>query len=292
MGDGMDLERRIEDALRSAVALTAERPCPPKLAAALDHAIFPGGQRLRPRLLCAVAAACDGRDHTAIAAAAASIEIIHCASLVHDDLPCFDDAAMRRGRPSVHAAFGEPLAVLAGDTLIVLAFETLARSLARHPTRLQRLISIVGRAAGAPFGICAGQAFESETEIDLEAYHRAKTGALFAAASAAGAAASGHEHEPWRRLGECVGEAYQIADDIRDAVSTADEAGKPVGRDAALARPNAARLGIEPAMARLDALIAEGIASIPTCPGRERLAAAIAHEATRFLPPQLARRAA
>lgn len=292
MGDGMDLERRIEDALRAALTMTAENPCPPLLAAALDHAVFPGGQRLRPRLVTAVAAACGGRDQTAIAAAAASIEIIHCASLVHDDLPCFDDAATRRGRPSVHAAYGQPIAVLAGDTLIVLAFETLARSLARHPTRLQRLISIVGRAAGAPFGICAGQAFESEPTIDLEAYHRAKTGALFAAASAAGAAASGYEHEEWRRLGECVGEAYQIADDIRDAVSTQDEAGKPVGRDAALARPNAASNGIKPAMARLDALIAEAIASIPACPGRERLSQALAQEATRFLPPQLGRRAA
>lgn len=292
MGDGMDLERQIEDALRSALKEAALAPCPPLLSAALDHSVFPGGQRLRPRLLCAVAAACDGRDRAAIMSAASAIEFIHCASLVHDDLPCFDDAATRRGRPSVHAAYGQPLAVLAGDTLIVLAFETLARNLARHPTRLQRLVSIIGRAAGAPLGICAGQAYESETDIDLVAYHRAKTGALFAAASAAGAAASGFEHGPWQRLGECVGEAYQIADDIRDAVSTSEEAGKPVGRDAALARPSAAARGIEPAIAQLDALIAEAIASIPACPGRERLAAAIAHEATRFLPPQLARRAA
>jgi len=286
------LERLIEDALLSAVNESAAESCPPLLAQALHHSVFPGGQRLRPRLLCAVAAACDGRDRAAIAAAASAIELIHCASLVHDDLPCFDDAATRRGRPSVHAAFGQPIAVLAGDTLIVLAFETLARHLGRHPTRLQRLISIVGRAAGAPFGICAGQAFESETEIDVAAYHRAKTGALFAAASAAGAAASGFEYEPWRRLGECVGEAYQIADDIRDAVSTSEEAGKPVGRDAALARPSAAALGIPAAIARLDDLIAEGVASIPHCPGRDRLAAAIAQEANRFLPAQFGRRAA
>ena len=292
MGAGMNMDRLIEDALHAALAEAASPDCPPLLAAALDHSVFPGGQRLRPRLLCAVAAACDGRDRAAIAAAAASIELIHCASLVHDDLPCFDDAATRRGRPSVHAAYGQPLAVLAGDTLIILAFETLARHLARHPTRLQRLVTIIGRAAGAPFGICAGQAFESEQEIDLSAYHRAKTGALFAAASAAGAAASGYEYAPWRRLGECVGEAYQIADDIRDAVSTSEEAGKPVGRDAALARPSAAAKGIPAALASLDQLMQEAIESIPQCPGRDKLAAAIAQEAKRFLPAQLGLRAA
>lgn len=288
----MDSGQKIEDALAAALALTATDACPPQLASALHHAVFPGGQRLRPRLVYAVAQACGTADSAAVAAAAASIELIHCASLVHDDLPCFDDAATRRGRPSVHAAFGQPIAVLAGDTLIVLAFETLGRHLSRYPTRLQKLIGIVGRAAGAPFGICAGQAFESEPDIDLVAYHRAKTGALFAAASAAGAAASGFDAETWRHLGACIGEAYQIADDIRDAVSTMDEAGKPVGRDAALGRPTAATLGIPGALARLDALIAEATDSIPACPGREKLAKALAQQAERFLPPQYGRRAA
>ena len=102
------------------------REGPPLLAAAMRHAVFPGGARIRPQLCLAVARAC-GDAHPALAdAAAAAIELLHCASLVHDDLPCFDDAATRRGQPSVHAAYGERLAVLAGDALIVLAFQTLA----------------------------------------------------------------------------------------------------------------------------------------------------------------------
>ena len=93
---------------------------------------FPGGARIRPRLCLAVAQAC-GEDQPAVTdAAAAAIELLHCASLVHDDLPCFDDAPIRRGKPSVHRAFGEQLAVLAGDALIVLAFETLALAAAVH----------------------------------------------------------------------------------------------------------------------------------------------------------------
>ena len=112
-------------------------------------------------------------------AAAAAIELLHCASLVHDDLPCFDDADTRRGKPSVHAQFGEPIAVLAGDALIVLAFETLAREVVGRARRLARLVSIVAAAVGAPRGIVAGQAWECEAAVPLVDYQRAKTGALF-----------------------------------------------------------------------------------------------------------------
>src|SRR5271166_5032627 len=123
----MDAIARIERALGAALAGTGAAGGPPLLAAAMHHAVFPRGARLRARLCLAVAAACGEDDPASSDAAAASIELLHCASLVHDDLPCFDDAATRRGRPSVHAAFGEPLAVLAGDALIVLAFQTIAR---------------------------------------------------------------------------------------------------------------------------------------------------------------------
>ena len=113
----MDLSPRIEQALLAALA-SAEAPgCPPRLAAAMRHAVFPGGARIRPKLCLAVAMAC-GDAHPRLAdAAAAAIELLHCASLVHDDLPCFDNAAMRRGIPSVQAQFGDRLAVLAGEAL-------------------------------------------------------------------------------------------------------------------------------------------------------------------------------
>jgi geranylgeranyl diphosphate synthase type II len=126
---------RIDSAL--ATALTrAEEGAPLRLANAIRYAVFPGGARIRPRLCLAVADAC-GNDSPGLAeAAACALEMVHCASLVHDDLPCFDDAELRRGRPSVHRAFGEALAVLVGDALIVLAFETLAApEEAGKPTR-------------------------------------------------------------------------------------------------------------------------------------------------------------
>src|SRR5215470_14101640 len=143
MGWAMDAVSRIERALRTAIGRADAVACPPKLAAAMRHAVFPGGARVRPRLCLAVAAACGDDDPDLSDAAAASIELLHCASLVHDDLPCFDDAITRRGRPSVHKAFGEPLAVLAGDALIVLAFQTMARA-ACSPRRLTKLIASVG----------------------------------------------------------------------------------------------------------------------------------------------------
>ena len=289
----MTVITRIEQALVAAVARAEAPDCPPRLAAAIRHAVFPSGARIRPRLCLAVAAAC-GEDVPAVTdAAAASIELLHCASLVHDDLPCFDDAPTRRGKPSVHCAFGEPMAVLAGDALIVLAFETLARAAATAPDRLAALLLTVGRSVGMPFGIVAGQAWESEPRIDLEAYQRAKTGALFAAATVAGAAAAGAAAEPWRLLGERLGEAYQVADDIRDVAARAEDLGKPVGRDAVLGRPNAAAvLGIAGAIARLDRLVEGAVAAIPPSPGATELRALILIETRRFLPEGLAQRAA
>ena len=120
---------------------------PPLLASALRYAVFPGGHRIRPQLCLAVARACGDERSRSADAAAAAIELLHCASLVHDDLPCFDDADMRRGKPSVHAQFGEPIAVLAGDALIVLAFETLAREASAERLALPRLASSPRRSA-------------------------------------------------------------------------------------------------------------------------------------------------
>jgi geranylgeranyl diphosphate synthase, type II len=288
----MDAVNRIEQALLSAIARADVPGCPPRLAAAMRHAIFPRGARVRPRLCLAVAAACGDDEPTLSDAAAASIELLHCASLVHDDLPCFDDAATRRGRPSVQCAFGVPLAVLTGDALIVLAFQTLARSSPR-PRRLAPLLLTVSRSVGVPFGIVAGQAWECEPRVDLAHYHRAKTGALFAAAAMAGAAAAGTEPDPWRLLGEKLGEAYQAADDIRDSAGDAEELGKPTGRDAALGRPNVViELGLEGAVARLEGLVAEAIAAIPSCAGADDLKSLISLEAKRLMPRKLVQRAA
>jgi len=276
---------RIRRALEQAVSQGEAQGCPPQLAGAIRHAVFPGGARIRPQLCIAVATACGDDEPELTDAASASIELLHCASLVHDDLPCFDDAAVRRGHSSVHRAFGERIAVLAGDALIVLAFQTLALGAARRPARLSRLIGTIGRGVGMPFGIVAGQAWECEPQVDLSDYQRAKTGALFAAATMAGAEAAGAEPEPWRAFGEWLGEAYQVADDIRDVVADPDVIGKPTGRDVALGRPSVAReFGLREAINRFEGLVASTAASIPDCRGAARLRTLVRFESERLVP--------
>jgi geranylgeranyl diphosphate synthase type II len=285
----MDVAARIESSLADAVLLAEASGAPPRLAAAMRHAVFPKGARIRPRLTLAVAAACGDDRPALVSAAAAAIELLHCASLVHDDMPCFDDAETRRGKPSVHRAFGVPLAVLAGDALIILAFQTLARVATVAPERLGPVIGAVGDGVGVPFGIVAGQAWECEPKVDLSEYQRQKTGALFAAATVAGAAAAGHaEPEAWRLLGDRLGEAYQVADDLRDAVETEESLGKPVGRDAVLGRPSAvAEFGLGGAVARLRQLSEAAVAAIPCCPGQAMLRALMLQEAQRLVPRKL-----
>jgi len=281
----MDTAQRIERALTQALERAAGPECPAGLTAAVRHAVFPGGARIRPRLCLSVARACGDDQRTVSDAAATALEMLHCASLVHDDLPCFDDAATRRGRPSVHSAFGERTAILCGDALIVYAFQTLAFGLQPAPQRLGPLLTILGASAGMPFGIVAGQAWESEPNIPLALYQRAKTGALFAAATAAGAASAGHDPEPWRRVGDLIGEAYQVADDLKDVYGLAEELGKPIGRDAVLGRPNAvAQLGFAGAVGHLKALLADAQASIPACPGAEDLHSELVAQAARLMP--------
>jgi geranylgeranyl diphosphate synthase type II len=288
--DGMT---RVERSLSAAFELAQGSEQPATLINAMRYAVFPGGARVRARLCLAVARACEEDKPTLAAGVAASIELIHCASLVHDDLPCFDNAAIRRGRASVHRAFGEKMAVLAGDALVVLAVQSLVHAAARTPARLAPLLLILTRAIGAPNGIIAGQAWECEPQVVLAKYQRAKTGALFAAATAAGACAAGHDAGNWHLLGERIGEAYQIADDIRDVVSTEDDLGKPTGRDQLLGRPNAvAQMGMAAAVVKLEELVRAAMGEIPDCVGANDLRAHILAEANRLLPRKMARPAA
>lgn len=284
----MSAPARIEAAIGAALALADGAGRPPRLLAAMQHAVFPGGARVRPRLTLAVARACAEDEPVLSDAAAAAVELLHCASLVHDDLPCFDDAALRRGRPSVHCAYGERLAVLAGDALIVLAFQALgAAAAARAPQRLPALLALLAGGVGMPLGIAAGQAWECEPQVRLRDYQRAKTGALFAAATGAGALAAGSDATPWLALGEALGEAYQVADDIRDVAASVALLGKPVGQDIALDRPSTAReLGLEGAVQQFRQLMAAASAAVPACPGAAELRQLVRREAERLLPPQ------
>jgi geranylgeranyl diphosphate synthase type II len=269
----MPLSERIEAALGSALATTRSAGAPKRLAGAIEYATLPGGARIRPNILLSVAMACGDDRPTLSDAAAAALEFIHCASLVHDDLPCFDDADLRRGKPSVHRAYSEPLAVLAGDSMIVAAFDVLARASGVDESRALKLILSLSRRTGMPNGICAGQGWESEAQIDLGSYHRSKTAALFIAATEMGAISAGHDAEPWQDLGALIGEAFQVADDLRDALLDSDALGKPAGQDGLHDRPNAVDLlGVDgPGEAALAEMVRQKAKLIvPKVPTRHR----------------------
>ena len=288
----MGLHTRINSAVEAAIRIGQGGTPPAKLSEALHYACTPGGARIRPTILMSVAMACGDDSPKMADAAAAALELIHCASLVHDDLPCFDDADVRRGKPSVHRAYSEPLAVLTGDSLIILAFEVLAMAAEHSPDRAVRLIRILSRQSGMPFGICAGQGWESEAKIDLSAYHQSKTGALFIAATQMGAIAAGQDEEPWFELGARIGEAFQVADDLRDALYDSETLGKPVGQDDLHGRPNAVTvLGVDGAQSRLRDILSGAISSIPSCPGEAQLAEMVRMQAERLTPVLQARTA-
>ncbi|MEI6097195.1 MAG: polyprenyl synthetase family protein [Alphaproteobacteria bacterium] len=276
--------------LDAATALVLERAmggadAPKKLASALHYAVTPGGARIRPTILLSVAMAC-GDDRPKLSdAGAVALELIHCASLVHDDLPCFDNADTRRGKATVHCAYSQPLAVLTGDSLIVLAFDVLAEAADKDAARALKMIRVLSQRTGMPHGICAGQGWESEAQVNLSAYHRAKTGALFIAATQMGAIAAGQDAEPWEELGARIGEAFQVADDLRDALYDSETLGKPAGQDAAHDRPNAvSTLGVQGAIRRLKDILGGAIASIPSCPGEAMLADMVRRYAERMTP--------
>jgi geranylgeranyl pyrophosphate synthase len=194
---------------------------PQRLHQAMRHLLFPGGKRLRPALACAAAGAMGAPQEAALPMAAA-VELVHTYSLVHDDLPCMDDDDTRRGRPTVHVAFGEALAVLAGDALLAAAFEVLASAEASAAHRLAALAELA-QAAGSR-QLVGGQADDlaATTPRDretVESVHRRKTAALISAAVVGGGILGGGDDAALRRLrrfGRAVGLGFQIADDLLD----------------------------------------------------------------------------
>lgn len=265
-----ELLEEVDICLRRSLEEVTKPPCPPLLAQALRYAVFPGGARIRPQLCCGVFSACGGSHSGLAVAAAASAELFHCASLVQDDLPCFDDALMRRGRPALHRVFGEAQAVLAGDALIILASDLVLATETdsiKLRTAIQRRLL---KAVGAQSGLVAGQAWESESQIDLGHYHSCKTISLFETAAYCGARAGNGDEQLWSRLGRHFGAAYQIADDILDVAGAAHSMGKPVGQDRRALRPNFAQAkGLDHALDELHRLLTELEAMVPECAGRD-----------------------
>ena len=281
----MDLHQLAEQSLAAHVNQAIGAHAPPRLVAAMRHAVFSGGARIRPQLCTAVAHACGMNAPHLTQAAGVAIELMHCASLVHDDMPAFDNADTRRGRPSVHKAYGEALALLTGDGLIVMAYQVLLNAGKTHPDRLIALMQTISDAVGVPDGIVAGQAWECEPRADLSQYQRAKTGALFVAATCAGAESAGADPLPWRALGDCLGEAYQVADDIRDVIGQSADLGKPTGQDAQHGRPSVAHeLGLSGAIGYFENLIDRAVDAVPHVASADKLRQIVRMESERLVP--------
>ena len=207
---------------------------------AIRWSLFAGGKRFRPALLLAVGEV-FGVPAANLMRTACALEMLHTYSLIHDDLPSMDDDDLRRGRPSCHLKFNEATAILAGDALQALAFQTIAEDEHLDPAIRLRVISEIARAAGTPNGMVAGQAFDLDAESrnvtasDLENIHRHKTGALIRAAACSGAiisCASEGQLDAIARYGTHLGLLFQITDDLLDVTASADALGKTPGKDA------------------------------------------------------------
>ena len=220
--------------------LPSSAAAPEKIHQAIRWSIFAGGKRFRPALLLAVGQAFSASIRSLIRTAAA-FEMVHTYSLIHDDLPAMDDDDLRRGRPTCHVRFDEATAILAGDALQTLAFQTIAEHDELRPETRIALISELARAAGTPDGMVAGQAFDMEAEThqvnnaQLEEIHRLKTGALIVAAARCGAiigGASENELAAVTSYASHLGLLFQITDDFLDVTATAEDLGKTPGKDA------------------------------------------------------------
>ncbi|MFH1024463.1 MAG: farnesyl diphosphate synthase [Planctomycetota bacterium] len=229
--------RCVEAALRRFLARPPE--CPSLLHRAMTYSVRAGGKRLRPVLALLATEACGGRTRDVLPAACA-IELIHTYSLIHDDLPAMDDDDFRRGRPSNHKMFGEGMAILAGDGLLTVAFELVARRTPRKAV-VPALVAEIAAAAGWA-GMVGGQAVDLLSEGKrpehgtLKYIHRHKTAALLRASVMVGGIAAGASPKVLRALasyGEHVGIAFQMADDILDICGSTKELGKTAGKDAA-----------------------------------------------------------
>lgn len=213
---------------------------PHQIHHAIRWSLFAGGKRFRPLLLLAVGEE-FGAKISPLLDAACSLELIHTYSLIHDDLPSMDDDDLRRGRATCHVRFGEATAILAGDALLTLAFQTIASDEKLTPGVRVCLINEVARASGTPQGMVAGQAHDLAAESravsgeELERIHRLKTGALITASVRSGAiiaGASETELEMVTRYGVALGLLFQITDDLLDVTATAEDLGKTPGKDA------------------------------------------------------------
>ena len=264
--EGAELtDRALEELLPSADTV------PASIHGAMRHSTFAGGKRLRPVLAMQAAATIAGAVPPGIARLGAALEMLHTYSLIHDDLPALDNDDLRRGKPTCHVAFGEALAILAGDALQTRAFEVLA-GLDCPPAATVQIIGLIANAVGTVEGMIGGQVLDIESEGRkptpelVEAIHRAKTGALIRVAVVAGGLYAGAAPEDVARLdtfGRKAGLAFQIVDDVLDMTVDSAQLGKTAGKDQATEKATwPAVFGIEQSQRDAASLIEEAFAAL------------------------------
>lgn len=284
-----EARRQVDEALNDYLPSAegpVDSPCPLRLAAAMRYSLLAGGKRLRP-VLCLMAAEACGGDGKAALPAACALEMVHTYSLIHDDLPAMDDDDLRRGRPTCHKAFDEATAILAGDGLLTLAFEVVAREVrpAETATACLRVLAVAAGSEGMVGGQMADLQAEGRDDASieaLEAIHRRKTGALLRAPLRMGALTASAPLDVREALdgyGRAVGLAFQIVDDLLDVQGDEVKMGKRVRKDSGLGKwTYPALLGVDGSRAKARQLADEAVTALAPLGGRAALLKALAFD--------------
>src|SRR5208337_4106951 len=263
LNDTLEAGRELTDtALERLLPPATQHPV--SIHRAMRHSVFAGGKRLRPILCMEAGRMVAGSLPAGIEDLGAALEMLHTYSLIHDDLPALDNDDLRRGRPTCHKAFGEAIAILAGDALQTQAYEVLARLHCSAEARV-RIIEEVARGTGTIDGMIGGQVVDLEAEhkkpdlATLEYIHRSKTAALLTASVVSGglyAGAANDEIGHLRAFGHSIGLAFQIVDDVLDVTQTSEQLGKTAGKDTAAEKATyPALFGIDESLKKADALV-------------------------------------
>lgn len=282
--------REIADAALERL-LPAATEHPVSIHRAMRHSVFAGGKRLRP-ILCMEAGNMIAEEKTAgsllagIDELGAALEMLHTYSLIHDDLPALDNDDLRRGRPTCHKAFGEAVAILAGDALQTRAYEVLARLRCPAEARVQ-IIEEIARATGTIEGMIGGQVVDLEAEhrkpdvTTVEYIHRSKTAALITASVVSGGLYAGADDQSvqnLRRFGKSIGLAFQIVDDVLDVTQTSEQLGKTAGKDTVAEKATyPALFGVEESLKKADALVEAAVCALESFGDRAESLRALAH---------------
>ena len=262
-------QAQTDAALDRLIPLETQHPV--SIHKAMRHSVFAGGKRLRPVLCIEAGRMVRGSVPPKIEELGAALEMLHTYSLIHDDLPALDNDDLRRGRPTCHKVFGDAIAILAGDALQTLAYETLARLECPAESRV-RIIEEIAHATGTLDGMIGGQVVDLEAEHTqptaemLEYIHRAKTAALITASLVSGGLYAGAKDREVRRLrgfGKSIGLAFQIVDDVLDVTQTSEQLGKTAGKDTAAQKVTyPALFGVEESVRKADALVSNAFAEL------------------------------